>query len=140
MSFQKINIHASVEADLKTTWNCYTDPDHITQWNFASDDWYCPTARNDLRIGGTFTSRMEAKDGSFGFDFEGIYTQVDEHSTLSYAMADGRNVTVTFEENGVNTEVNVVFDAEGENPIEMQRDGWQAILNNFKNHTESCID
>jgi uncharacterized protein YndB with AHSA1/START domain len=139
MSFQKVNISASVSADLKTTWDCYTNPKHIVNWNFASDDWHCPNASNDLRVGGKFVSRMEAKDGSFGFDFEGDYTEVVDLAKIVYAMSDGRTATVNFKENGDSTHVDVVFDAEGENSIDMQRDGWQAILNNFKTYTESKL-
>lgn len=137
MSFQKVNIHAAVTAILKTTWESYTNPKHIVNWNFASNDWHCPSASNDLRVGGKFVSRMEAKDGSFGFDFEGEYIEVVNHAKIVYAMSDGRAVTVNFKENGDSTHVDVVFDAEGENSIDMQREGWQAILNNFKNYTES---
>jgi len=137
MSFQKVTIHAEVSADLKTTWESYTNPKHIVNWNFASEDWHCPRASNDLRVGGKFVSRMEAKDGSFGFDFEGEYTEVMDQAKISYAMSDGRTVTVNFKENGHLTHVDVVFDAEVENSIDMQRDGWQAILNNFKAYTES---
>lgn len=137
MSFQQIIIQASVKADIQTAWNCYTNPDHITQWNFASDEWWCPMATNDLRVGGSFTSRMEAKDGSFGFDFEGVYTDVVEFKHLVYLMADGRSVRVQFTESGDHTDVEVQFDAEDQNSLDMQRAGWQAILNNFKKHTES---
>lgn len=137
MSFQKIHIQATVSTDIKTAWDCYTNPEHIVNWNFASDDWHCPSASNDLRVGGKFVSRMEAKDGSFGFDFEGLYTDVIDLSKISYSMSDGRSVTVEFKTDGDRTNINVVFDAEGENPIDMQREGWQAILNNYKKYTES---
>ena len=137
MSFQKVNIQATVSADVKTAWDSYTNPEHIVNWNFASDDWHCPSASNDLRVGGKFVSRMEAKDGSFGFDFEGLYTEVVEFSKISYSMSDGRTVTVNFKGDSVSTNIDVVFDAEGENSIDMQREGWQAILNNYKKYTEA---
>lgn len=137
MSFQKIHIQATVSTDIKTAWDSYTNPEHIVNWNFASEDWHCPSASNDLRIGGKFVSRMEAKDGSFGFDFEGLYTEVVEFSKISYSMSDGRTVTVNLKGEGDSTNIDVIFDAEGENPIDMQREGWQAILNNYKKYSES---
>ncbi len=137
MSFQKVNIQASVAVDIKKAWDCYTNPKHIVNWNFASDDWHCPSASNDLRVGGKFVSRMEAKDGSFGFDFEGVYTELVEFSKISYSMSDGRSVTVNFKSSDDHTYIDVVFDAERENSIDMQRDGWQAILNNYTKYTES---
>ena len=137
MSFQKVHIQATVSTDINTAWDSYTNPEHIINWNFASDDWHCPSASNDLRVGGKFVSRMEAKDGSFGFDFEGLYTEVVEFSKISYSMSDGRTVTVNFKGDSVSTSIDVVFDAEGENSIDMQREGWQAILNNYKKYTEA---
>jgi len=137
MSFTKITIQASVFADNQRAWDYYTQPNHITQWNFASDDWQCPTASNDLQVGGKYIARMEAKDGSFGFDFEGIYSEILPGKKLCFALADGRKVEVTFENRGVHCLVVVTFDAETENPIEMQQNGWQAILDNYKKHVES---
>lgn len=131
-----ITIRVHVAASLTQTWTCWISPEHITQWNFAGDDWHCPSATNDLRIGGKFTSRMEAKDGSFGFDFEGIYDQVIPFALIRYSMEDGRRVEIRFEESGDGTVVTETFDPESENPIDMQRDGWQMILNNFKRHVE----
>ncbi|HEY9117116.1 MAG TPA: SRPBCC family protein [Roseivirga sp.] len=136
MTFQKITIQTSVLSDLQKAWNCYTQPEHITQWNFAHESWCCPSAENDLRVGGIMKSRMEAKDGSFGFDFEGKYSVVEDLKRLVYGLEDGRQVDIKFEDNGNRVNVTIVFDAEGENPIEMQRDGWQAILDNYKKHTE----
>lgn len=106
------------------------------QWNNASDDWHTPHAENDLRVGGKFLSRMEAKDGSFGFDFGGIYSEVKPFEKIKYGLEDGREVETTFAKNGENTEITTTFDAENENPIEMQQNGWQAILNNFKKYVE----
>lgn len=135
-----ITITALVEAPLKKAWKAYTDPVAITLWNFASDDWYCPTAENDLRVGGKLKSRMEAKDGSFGFDFEAIYDEVIDQKKIAYSLGDGRKVIITFEEQGSNTTVTTVFDPEETNPIEMQRDGWQAILNNYKAYAERTVN
>lgn len=137
MTVREIRIDTLVAAPLETVWNRYTRPDDIMRWNFASDDWCCPRASNDLRVGGKMTSRMEAKDGSFGFDFEGVYTEVAEKEALAYALEDGRRVRVTFTPEGDAVRVATVFDAETENDIEMQRDGWQAILDNFRRYAES---
>lgn len=137
MTFQKITIEATISSDLQTAWDSYTQPKHITQWNFADDSWHCPSAENDLQKGGKLKSRMEAKDGSFGFDFEGIYDEVEEKRRLVYHLENGRSVETTFKEEGDSILVTTTFDAETENPIEMQKGGWQAILNNYKKHTES---
>lgn len=107
------------------------------QWCSASPEWHVPRAENDLRNGGKFLTRMEAKDGSMGFDFEGIYSEVETHKKIAYGMSDGRKVEITFEAAGNTTSITETFDAETQNPIEMQRGGWQAILDNFKNYTES---
>jgi len=109
----------------------------VTQWNNASDDWYTPFAENDVRPGGKFTFRMAARDGSFSFDFGGEYTRVEEHRFMAYTMGDARKVSVTFTANGDNTDISETFDPETENPEEMQRAGWQAILNNFKKYAET---
>lgn len=136
MGRERIEICAVIAALPETVWTCWTEPSQITQWNFASDDWCCPSAENDLTTGGRFKSRMEARDGSSGFDFEGVYDEVLPLKTLSYTMSDGRKSTTTFEAQGDTTKVTTVFDAEEENSVDMQRDGWQAILNNFKKHVE----
>lgn len=136
MSFSKIKIEATIAADPQKVWKAWTKPEHITKWNFAVDDWQCPSASNDLRVGGKYSARMEAKDGSFGFDFEAIYDEVIENKKMTYTMGDGRKVTTTFEDKGGKTLVTTVFDAEKENPEDMQRGGWQAILNNFKKYAE----
>jgi uncharacterized protein YndB with AHSA1/START domain len=136
MSKTKITVEATVSADKKKVWDYWTKPEHITKWNFASDDWHCPRAENDLRAGGKFSSRMEAKDGSFGFDFGGVYDEVIDQKRISYTMGDGRQATTEFEGQGNKTKVTTTFDAENQNPVEMQRGGWQAILNNFKKHVE----
>lgn len=133
----KITIQATIEADIQKVWNCWTLPKHITNWNFASDDWHCPSAENDLKAGGKYKARMEAKDGSFGFDFEAIYDEVIDQTRIVYTLDDGRKVVTNFENLDGKTKVTTVFDAETENPVDMQREGWQAILNNFKKYTES---
>ena len=136
MSTTKITVETTVSADTKKVWNYWTKPEHITKWNFASDDWHCPKATNDLRVGGKYFARMEAKDGSFGFDFNTVYNEVVEHKTLTYTMEDGRKATTHFEDQNGKTKITTVFDAENQNPVEMQKGGWQAILNNFKKHVE----
>ena len=131
-----ITVTATVHAPLHTAWDAYTNPEHIVQWNFASDDWHCPSASNDLRVGGKFVSRMAAKDGSMGFDFEGEYTRVELHTSLAYRFGD-RQAEIVFEPVAPDqTHVTVTFDPETENPEEMQRAGWQAILGNYKKHVE----
>ena len=130
-------MEATIAADTKKVWDYWTKPKHIINWNFADDSWHCPKAENDLRVGGKMNSRMEAKDGSFGFDFEGIYDEVIEHKKITYTMADGRQATTIFENVDGRTNVTITFDAENENPVEMQKGGWQAILNNFKKYTET---
>ena len=132
-----ITVQTHVEAPIDQVWMAWTEPEHIMRWNNASDDWHTPRATNDLREGGTFTCRMEAKDGSTGFDFGGTYTNVTPHALIAYVMDDGRTVSVTFEAKGEATHVTETFEAEQENPLEMQRQGWQAILDNFKKYTES---
>jgi uncharacterized protein YndB with AHSA1/START domain len=137
MTTTKITVQADINASASKVWDYYTNPQHITQWNFAADDWQCPTAKNDLRPGGKYVARMEAKDGSFGFDFEATYEKVVDQKSLSYVMEDGRKATVNFEPAGKTTLVSVTFDAESENSPEMQKQGWQAILNNFKKYAEN---
>lgn len=137
MSTTKITVQTTVSADTKKAWDFYTKPEHITKWNFASEDWHCPSAENDMRIGGKYSARMEAKDGSWGFDFEAIYDEVVNEEKFTYTLADGRKVNVNFKNLGDKTAVTVIFDAETENSEAMQRDGWQAILDNFKKYAEA---
>jgi uncharacterized protein YndB with AHSA1/START domain len=132
----KITVSAAIHAPIEKVWDCFTKPEHITKWNFASDDWQCPTAENDVTVGGKYSARMEAKDGSFGFDFVAIYNSVIEQKELTYTMEDGRQATTIFESIDDKTNVTTTFDAEKENPIDMQQEGWQMILNNFKTYTE----
>jgi uncharacterized protein YndB with AHSA1/START domain len=132
-----ITIETTVNAPVEKVWELWTGPEHIMRWNNASDDWHTPSAENDLRVGGTFTSRMEAKDGSMGFDFGGIYDEVKTYETIAYTLGDERKVKVNFyPEQGV-TKVIETFEAESTNSIELQRNGWQAILDNFKKYTEA---
>lgn len=137
MSNSQIQIEATIAAPVAKTWAMWTKPEHITKWNFAVPEWHCPSASNDLRVGGKYSARMEAKDGSFGFDFEGIYDEVTDQKKLVYSLADGRKVTTSFEAQGNKTKVTTVFDAEKQNSEEMQKSGWQAILNNFKTYAET---
>lgn len=136
MNFEKVIIEAIIMAEPSKVWSYYTEPAHIVGWNFADPSWYCPAAENDLSFGGRYFARMEAKDGSFGFDFEARYTKVNEGEGFSYCLLDGRNVDFRIEKHENNSRIVIEFDAETENPIELQKQGWQAILNNFKNYTE----
>ncbi len=132
-----ITVEATINAPVEKVWKFWTEPEHIKKWNSASDDWHTPRAENDLRKGGKFISRMEAKDGSFGFDFYGMYDEVQENRCLEYTLGDGRKVKVDFHPNGTGTRIVETFDAENTHSIEMQRGGWQAILDNFKKYTEA---
>jgi uncharacterized protein YndB with AHSA1/START domain len=136
MSNPQIKIEATVAAPPSKVWTYWTKPDHITKWNFAIPEWHCPSAKNDLKVGGKYCARMEAKDGSFGFDFEATYNEIVDQKKIVYTIADGRKVVTTFEPQGSNTKVTTVFEAEKQNPEEMQKSGWQSILNNFKMYTE----
>jgi uncharacterized protein YndB with AHSA1/START domain len=131
-----ITINSSIDAPVEKVWKYWSSPEHITQWCNASDDWHTPRAENDLRVGGKFKSRMEAKDGSMGFDFGGTYDAVRENEYMEYTLDDGRKVKVNFISNGNRTDIEESFEAESTNPIEMQRTGWQNILDNFKKHVE----
>lgn len=132
-----ITVSTELAAPIEKVWNYWIAPEHIVRWNAASDDWHSPRAINDARSGGKFNIRMEAKDGSMGFDFEGVYTQVVPHKLIEYSLGDDRKVTVQFAYNSGVTTVTETFDAENENSLEMQRAGWQAILNNFKKYVET---
>lgn len=132
----KITVEAVVNASADKTWNFYTGTEHIMQWNQASPDWHCPKAENDLRAGGKFSFTMAAKDGSFSFDFWGIYDTVITHEQISYTMGDGRKADVFFSADGAATRVVVCFEPESVNSLELQQGGWQAILNSFKQYAE----
>lgn len=131
-----ITIKTIVRRDVGDVWRMWTTPADIQHWNHASEDWSCPYAENDLRVGGKFLFRMSANDGSTSFDFVGTYTDIQEHALIAYALEDGRKIHIVFESIDNTTKITEQFDPESENPLEMQRDGWQAILNNFKNHAE----
>lgn len=133
----KITVQTIVKAPVNKVWDFWTAPKHITQWNFAADTWHSPNAKNDLRVGGKFNYRMEAKDGSFGFDFWGIYDEIITNQRISYTMGDGRKAEITFINKSNETEIVETFEAETENPIELQQSGWQAILDNFKKYVEA---
>ena len=131
----KITVETLVNAPIAKVWSAYTKPDDIKQWNTPSDDWHTTKATVDLRVGGEFSSRMEAKDGSFGFDFAGTYTKIVPHELIEYSFGDRVGV-VEFVTGANGVTVRVTFDAESENPVEQQRHGWQTILNNFAKHVE----
>jgi uncharacterized protein YndB with AHSA1/START domain len=132
-----ISIETLVHAPIEKVWEYWTEPQHIQQWNAASSDWHTPEATNDLRVGGEFHARMEAKDKSAGFDFWGTYTEAVPHKRIAYTMGDGRKVTVTFETTEDGVKIVETFETENTNSPEMQRSGWQAILDNFKHHVEN---
>ncbi len=137
MTDQKlVTVEATIEAPIERVWECWTSPEHITQWNNASDDWHTPSATNDLREGGSFLYRMEAKDKSFGFDFGGTYTKVVDQKHIEYTIDDGRTVSIQFVEEDGKTHITETFQAEDINPIEMQKQGWQSILDTFKKYAE----
>jgi uncharacterized protein YndB with AHSA1/START domain len=138
----KLTVSSFVRAPISKVWECWTSPEHITQWNAASEDWHCPSASTDLRVGGQFVSRMEARDGSMGFDFTGTFTIVEPPRRLAFSMGEGeetREVVVEFQEKEEGTEVMETFDAESIHPLEIQQAGWQSILDRFKAHAESVV-
>ncbi len=132
----EISVETTVKAPIDKVWRAYTSPDHITKWNFASDDWHCPRATGDLRIGGQFSSRMEAKDGSMGFDFAGTYTNIIEHKLIEYSFGD-RVAKVEFNPGASGVVVRVTFESEATHSLDQQRAGWQAILNNFARYAQT---
>ena len=133
----KITVETLVNAPVAKVWNAYTSPADIKQWNTASDDWHTTQAAVDLRVGGAFSSRMEAKDGSLGFDFAGTYTELVRHERIAYSFGD-RMGRVEFIPGEKGVTVRVTFDAESTHPVEQQRNGWQAILNNFAKHVQAA--
>lgn len=132
-----ITIETFVNAPIEKVWDFWTKPEHITKWNNASDDWHTPRAENDLRTGGSFSARMEAKDGSMGFDFGGVYDVVRNQDYIEYTLGDGRKVNITFATQEKGTKVVEIFEAEDTHSVEMQKFGWQSILDNFKKYTET---
>ncbi|KAN0040405.1 hypothetical protein ACTA71_012298 [Dictyostelium dimigraforme] len=138
MTSQTLDAEIVLNKSVECTWNFYTKPEHITKWNTASETWHCPSASNDLRVGGQFISRLEAKDGSMGFDFEGVYDEISQFQLIKYTMTDGRNVTTTFTQNSdQTTTLRNVYDPDTKYPLEFQKQGNQCILNSFKKYVES---
>ena len=131
-----ITIETTIDAPVEKVWEYWTKPEHITKWNNASDDWHTTRSENDLRAGGKFLARMEAKDGSVGFDFGGEYDAITPNEYIEYTIGDGRKVETFFNSDGNKTKITETFEAEDTNSIEMQKGGWQAILDNFKKYTE----
>ena len=132
-----ITVENIINAPVEKVWDYWTKPEHITKWNNASDDWHTPRAENDLQVDGSFVSRMEAKDGSMGFDFSGTYDAIRNKEYIEYTLTDGRKVKIFFSVQANSTKVVESFEAENTNSIEMQQGGWQAILDNFKKYTEA---
>ena len=132
-----ITVETTIKAPIEVVWSYWTDPKHITKWYYASDNWYSPDAANDFRVNGKFKTTMAAKDGSMSFDFDGTYTRILEYKVIEYTIMDGRKVKVSFTDMNNKTEVLETFEPEKVNPNEMQKNGWQAILDNFKKYTEA---
>ncbi|HZG84837.1 SRPBCC family protein [Paenibacillus sp.] len=134
----KVTVQTVIQAPVEKVWKYWTEPEHIMKWCQASEEWHAPKAENDLRVGGKFMTRMEAKDGSMGFDFSGVYDVVKPHEEIAYTMEDERKVEIIFMNEGDRTKVVETFDAESSNPVEMQQAGWQAIMDSFKKYTEQA--
>ncbi|MBO2944538.1 SRPBCC family protein [Paenibacillus sp. F411] len=137
-SAPKVTVEATVQAPIEKVWTYWTEPVHIMKWSYATEEWHVPKAENDLREGGAFLNRMEAKDGSMGFDFDGVYDTVKPHQEITYTLGDGRKVEILFEDQGGVTKVVQTFEAEATHAVEMQQQGWQAIMNHFKQYTEQA--
>ena len=138
---ENIKIEITILASMDLVWECFTDRDHIEEWYFASEDWHCPNAENNFEVGGKFNYRMEAKQGGFGFNFTGVFDEIIPHKVIKYYLDDGRKVAVNFEnEEGNTVKLMQVFQPEKENPLDLQRNGWFAILNNFKKYVENLED
>ena len=134
---QTVTVKVLINAPIEKAWECFTSPEHITQWNFASPEWHCPTAEHDLKVGGKLKYHMAAKDGSMAFDYTATFTTIKENDLLAYTLDDNRKVSIAFTSENGQTKVVEQFETEDENSIEMQKAGWQAILNNFKAHVEA---
>jgi uncharacterized protein YndB with AHSA1/START domain len=135
MAPKELLISCLIPEEVAQVWECYSNPKHVVHWNAAHESWTCPKAENDLKPGGRFNYRMEAKDGSFGFDFTGVYNEIALHEVMNYTLDDGRKVRVKFVPlAGKETQIEIVFEAESENSLELQQQGWQAILDNFRNY------
>jgi len=133
----RITIDATISAPVEKVWNVWTNPNDIIKWSTASPEWHTPKAQHDLKAGGNFNYRMEARDGSMGFDFGGVFDIVQQNECIAYTMGDGRKVVITFNTTDGTTKIVQTFEAESENSLEMQRAGWQAILDSFKRYVES---
>jgi uncharacterized protein YndB with AHSA1/START domain len=133
----KITVESTIKVPVEKVWKLWNAPEDIKKWCNASPEWHAPKAENDLRKGGKFVTRMEAKDGSFGFDFGGVYDEVIPNEVIAYTLGDGRKTKITFAKQGNDTKVTETFEAENQNPIEMQKSGWQSILDNFKKYAEA---
>lgn len=138
--FASITIEDLIHAPISHCWETYSQSQHVLNWNFASDDWHCPKAEQTFEVGGKFKNTMAAKDGSFSFDFEGTYTLIEPQEEIQYMMEDERRVEITFTEMGENTHIQITFDAETQNPLEMQEQGWKAILTNYKKYAEKLAN
>ncbi len=136
MSATMITVQTTVKKPVAAVWPLYNEPTHVVIWNTPSEDWHTPAAVNDLSINGKFSYRMEAKNGIYGFDFSGVYTEVIEHELIAYTLDDGRKVTIEFKPIGDSTKITVDFEAETQNSVDMQKEGWQAILDNFCAYAE----
>jgi uncharacterized protein YndB with AHSA1/START domain len=134
---KKFKISSHIKKDISTVWHTYHLPEHIIHWNHASDDWHTTTATSDFQVGGHFNYRMEAKDGSFGFDFSGVFEIIDEPNLIKYRLDDQREVKIAFHDHKDHTYVEIEIEAEDENSIALQKRGWQAIVNNFKTYVEA---
>ena len=134
-----ITIETTINAPIAHVWEKWISPVHIQNWNFASPDWHCPSAKSDLQVGGEFHYEMASKDGSMSFDFWGTFQKIEEQKSLEIVIGDGRKMKVTFETTEAGTKVTEQFEPENENPEEMQQAGWQMILDNFKTYAESAI-
>jgi len=137
MNRTAITVEATINAPVEKVWKCWNEPQHITNWAFASDEWHAPYAENDLREEGKFKTTMAAKDGSMRFDFEGVYTSLKNQELIEYTILDGRKVSISFAGNGNATKIVETFEAEESHPVELQQSGWQAILDNFKKYVEA---
>ncbi len=134
---ETITVATKVNGGIDKIWECWTNPEHIVNWNFAIPEWHCPKASNDLEVGKSFNYRMEAKDGGMGFDYEGTYTRIEPKSSIEYALEDGRKVSIDFTKVGDTVSILETFDVEDTNTLEQQQQGWQAILDSFKKYVES---
>lgn len=133
---QVLTVETTIKGSIEKVWKLWTEPEHIKNWCNASDDWHVPAAENDIRVGGNFKTAMAAKDGSFAFGFKGVYTAVERYRNIAYTLTDGRKVNIILTDMGDTVKLTESFEAENTNSLELQQQGWQAIVNNFKNYVE----